>query len=617
VCDPPGDLIAATTNLGSHRCSSCSEPTPPALRVEMTRRATLLPALAVLTAICFLPAIAGSFLNWDDNVNFLENRAYRGLGPDQIRWALTSVLFGHYIPLTRLTWSLNYSLGGMEPWGYHLVNVLLHAVNAVLVYFVARRLLAASVAGGAQDGRQASDLCVAGAVTALVFGLHPLRVEPVAWVTGRADVLCATFVLLAALAYLRGVEGGGCARRVFVLLSGVALVAALLSKGSALPFVAALFLLDVYPLRRWARLGWFPLVQEKIPLLLVTLAGAVVVLSALRHGAVLTQDSDYGLGARLAVAAYSLVVSPARFAWPMSLSPLYEMPASISLLEPRFGFAVVAAALVSVALLVLRRRWPAGLAAWTFSALMLLPTSVALRKGVDLAPDRYSYLAGLGFAMLVGGAALRLIRFVRSGVLSRSIVCIVAAAGLVALAGLGLTSWSYAEVWAESESLWRWAVELDPACSVCRGKLGESVLGGPGGRTRAVEAETLFRQAITLRPDLPDAYFNLGTALVLQGRYAEAEVPLRVYMQRVPSAVTGPERLGLAYLLEGRSEEAIPLLRNAFVRKPESPGLRGYLIQALQARAADLRAGGRSVEADPLLAEIRVLGGETAATTRR
>lgn len=582
----------------------------------MTRRVAIPLAVAALTSVCFLPAVFGSFLDWDDNINFLDNPAYRGLGWDQIRWALTSVLFGHYIPLTRLTWSLNYSLGGMDPRGYHLVNVLLHAFNAVLVYFVARRLLAAATGGGTQDGRRETDLCTAGAFAALVFGLHPLRVEPVAWVTGRADVLCATFVLLAALAYLRGVEGGGPARPALVLLSGAALAAALLSKGSALPFVAAVFLLDLYPLRRASRLGWLGLVREKIPLLLVTSAGALVVLYALRHGAVLTRSTDYGPAARLAAAAYSFVVSPVRFVWPVSLSPLYEMPARISLLEPRFGLAVMASVMVTVVLIVLRQRWPAGLAAWTFSALMLAPTSVAARRGADLAPDRYSYLAGLGFAILVGGAALGLIGLRRSGVLTRPVAGVVVAAGLVALAGLGATSWSYTEVWAESESLWRWAVELDPACSICHGKLGESVLGGPAGATRAAEAEALLRRAIALRPDLPDAYFNLGTALVMQGRYADAEAPLRAYMELVPSAVAGPERLGLAYLLEGRHDEAIPLLRDAFVREPETPGLRGYLIQALQAHAADLRARGRSVEEHSLLSEIRALGGEAAAATR-
>ena len=579
----------------------------------MIRRALVPFVVVSLTAACFLPALSGAFLNWDDNVNFLDNPAYQGLGREQIRWAFTSVLFGHYIPLTRLTWSLNFALGGLQPWGYHLVNVLIHAINAAIFYFVARRLLAAAGNDGAQDVRRQPAIRAGAAVAALVFGIHPLRVEPVTWITGRADLLCALFALVAIWAYLRSVETGGTAKRGPVVVSALALAAALLSKGVALPLPAAFFLLDVYPLRRLGRLGGWALVKEKIPLLLVDLAGATVVVYALRHGAVLTETSTYGPIARVTAAGYSFTLALVRFIWPASLSPLYEMPARISPFEPRFGLALAAAVVITVALIALRQRWPGGLVAWTFSALMLAPTSLAVRQGADLAPDRYSYLAGLGFAVLVGGAALGGIRLVERGALARPIVWTSGVAGLAALTGLGVASWSFTQVWAQSESLWRWAVELDPTCSICQGKLGESLLGGPDGSSRVAEAEGFFRRAIALRPDLPDAYFNLGTALVIQGRFPEAEAPLRSYMERVPQAAAGPERLGLMYLLEGRHAEAIPLLRNAFIRKPDAPGLRGYLIEALGARARELQTQGRGGEAEELLAEFRVLGGAQAA----
>jgi hypothetical protein len=573
----------------------------------MIRRALIPVAVALLTAAAFLPVLGGSFLNWDDNVNFLGNPAYRGLGPEQIRWAFTSVLFGHYIPLTRLSWSLNYTLGGMDPWGYHLVNVLLHAANAVMFYFVARRLLAAAAGAGDQPGPGEPGLLAAAAVAALVFGLHPLRVEPVAWITARADVLCASFALLTVWFHLRAVEGAAPARHGLTLAGTATLVAALLSKGAALPLVGVLFLLDIYPLRRVRRLGWPVLVREKLPLLLVTLAAGGTVAYAVRHGAVLTQISEHGVLARLAAAAHTFLISPVRMIWPGSLSPLYEMPGRIGLLEPRFGLALVGTALVTVGLIAVRKRWPAGLAAWAYSALMLAPTSAIVRQGVDLAPDRYTYLSGLGFALLAGGAVLAVIRLVRRGILSRALGRVAALASLVALAGLGVASWSYSQVWRDSETLWRWAVEMDPECSVCHGKLGESALGGPGGVRRAAEAEERFRRAIALRPDLPDAYFNLGTALAVQGRYAEAAAPMRTYMERVPHSAAGPERLGLVYLLEGRYETAAPFLREALLRRPDASDLRTYLARALEGRARTLQAEGRNAEAETLLAEARAL----------
>jgi tetratricopeptide (TPR) repeat protein len=581
----------------------------------MIPRALIPFTIALLTGATFLPTLGGSFLNWDDNVNFLDNPSYRGLGREQIRWAFTSTLFGHYIPLTRLTWSFNYVVGGMNPWGYHLVNVLLHAANAVVLYFVALRLLTAAGGDGQQLGPRGPALRAAAAGAALVFAIHPLRVEPVSWITARADLLCGFFALLAVWIHLRAVEGSGPARRGPTLVSAALLGGSLLSKGSALPLVTALFLLDVYPLRRAHRLGWKILVREKLPQLLVTLGAGAAVVHAVRAGAVLTQVSEHGPLARLA-AAYTFVISPIRLVWPGSLSPLYEMPHGISVLEPRFALALTGAGLVTAGLIVFRRRWPAGLAAWTFSALMLAPTSAIVRQGADLAPDRYSYLAGLGYALLAGGAVLGVIRLVGRGVLTPTMGRAIAFAGLVALGGLAVAAWSYCQVWRDSETLWRWAVEMDPRCSVCVGKLGESALGGAGGAARVEEAEVLFRRAIALRPDLPDAYFNLGTALVLQGRYAEAAAPRRSYMERVPRSASGPERLGLAYLLDGRYEAAAPLLREALQRKPSAPGLRGYLAQALEGHAHALQAQGKVGEAEALLREARAVAAAAPPESR-
>jgi len=574
--------------------------------------------VALISGLCFLPALSGSFLNWDDNVNFLDNPAYRGLGPDQLRWDTATVLFGHYIPLTRLTWSANYAIGGLDPWGYHLVNLGLHAANAAIFYFVALRLLSAAVNDGAPASRRDSDLVLPAAVAALVFGVHPLRVEPVAWISARADLLCGLFTLLTVWSYLRAVEGGGRAPSRSMALSTLTFAAALLSKGVALPLPAALFLLDIYPLRRLPRLGWRALVREKIPLLLVMVAGAVAIAYALHHGAALTHLSTYGPGARIAAVIHACTMSLFRFVWPAALSPLYEIPARISVLEPRFGLALLVALLLTALLIILRGVWPAGLAAWGFSALMLAPISAALRQGADLAPDRYSYIAGLGFAVLAGGAALAVVRLVRRGMFTRTTAGLVAFIAGIGVVALGVTSWSYAAIWRDSETLWRWAVEVDPDCSVCHGKLGESALSGPDGACRVTEAEASFRRAIDLRPDLPDAYFNLGAALVVQGRYAEAEEPLRRYAARAPANAADAERLGLRYLRETQYGAAIPFLRTALGQRPDAPGLRASLGAALQGHARELRTQGQTAEADRLAAEFRALsdGGRPEPASR-
>jgi Flp pilus assembly protein TadD len=523
--------------------------------------------VVLLTIACFLPALSGPFLNWDDNVNFQENPAFRGFGPDQIRGALTSTLFGHYIPLTRFSWSLNYALGGLNPWGYHLVNVLLHAGNALAFYAVARRLLAAAVDGGGQEARTRIDLSVAAAVAALAFSLHPLRAEPVAWITGRADVLCGAFVLVATWLYLRAVDGAEPARPRLVLAAGAALAAAILSKGVALPLPVALLLLDVYPLRRLARVGTWSLVREKIPLFVTSLAGAIVVGLAVRHGALLTRSAEYGVVARVATAAYCFCIYAVRFIWPAALSPLYEMPAQVRLSEPRFGLAVVACLLVTAALILLRRLWPAGLAAWAFSVIMLAPTSLALRLGADLAPDRYSYISGMGFAMLVGGVVVGLAATFRVARPDRRALSFgVGAAILVATGALAVVTWNQVKIWRDDEGLWRRAVRLDPTSPSAASNLG-SALRAQG---RLDEAAEFSGRALRLRPGFPEAHLNLALIQAQQGRPAEAEQHFRRALELKPRSV--PAHLGLASTLEGqgRVDEAFGHFRTAIELEPRS-----------------------------------------------
>src|SRR5260370_4631864 len=173
-------------------------------RERPDRFGTIAPALVgLVTLLLFLPALGNGFVNWDDEVNLVSNPHYRGLGWAQLRWMFGNTLGGHYIPVTWLSFGLDYVLWGMRPAGYHATSVALHAANAILFYFVARRLLHAAVQA---DGRS---VILGAAVAALLFSLHPLRVESVAWATERRDVLMGFFTLLCGLAYLRAVERGG------------------------------------------------------------------------------------------------------------------------------------------------------------------------------------------------------------------------------------------------------------------------------------------------------------------------------------------------------------------------------------------------------------------------
>src|SRR5213594_3953589 len=208
--------------------------------------------VALFTLAAFLPALQNQFVNWDDKDNFLDNPHYRGLGWTHLRWMWTTHL-GHYIPLTWMTLGLDYLIWGMNPTGYHLTNLLLHAANAVLVY----RLIVALVPGvGAR----------AALVGALGFAIHPLRVESVAWATERRDVLSGLFYLATVLGYLRFAEAQREGRpwRGWLAASVGCFLLSLLAKAWGITLPLVLLALDVYPLRRLVgRSDVVPRLREK------------------------------------------------------------------------------------------------------------------------------------------------------------------------------------------------------------------------------------------------------------------------------------------------------------------------------------------------------------------
>jgi hypothetical protein len=540
--------------------------------------------------VVFLSALDGQFLNWDDDINFLENQGFRGLGWAQLRWMWTHTLMGHYIPLTWMSLGLNYTLGGMNPWGYHLGNVLIHAMNAVVLYFVARRLLIASGISGS------SPLLWGASFAALVFGVHPLRAESVAWITERRDVLCGLLFLLAILAYLISLDAG--ARRGWRFASIVAFGAALLCKAQAVPLPVVLLILDVYPLRRLAREGWRRLLAEKLPYLVLSLIGSAVALIAVKNGATFTDYANYGASARLAMTGYGIVFYPWKWLWPTGLSPLYELPARIEPLSWQFLLPGMVIVLVTGLLVGVRRQWPAGLAAWTYSAIMVLPVIGPLHSGNQLAHDRYSYLSGLGFAVVAGAGLAWVLRAVARGTLRPLIAQLGLAGAALMLLGLASATWVQASAWRDSESLWSWAVEADPECAICLNNLALAFM--TRGQTR--EAEDALQRSLTLREHAMTRN-NLGGVLQLQGRTDEAEREYRRAVRLNPGLGQALANLGELYAKQGRYEDALPPLRRVFQISPGVPRIRANFGQSLKGRGHQLAEAGRLDEAQALFKE--------------
>jgi hypothetical protein len=537
-------------------------------------------------------------------MNFTGNPHYRGLGLANLRWMLTTALGGHWTPLTWLTLGLDYVLWDMDPFGYHLVNVLVHAVNAALFFLVADRLLGVALPEAHTSGRRL------GAVAAsLFFALHPLRAESVAWISERRDVLSGLFYLLTALAYLTMVERDGSARRRWYVAALALYALALLSKSMVVSLPLVLLVLDVYPLGRFggAR-GWLTpagrqALLEKVPFVGLALAVVGITLLTMQAGGNLTSLDHYPAAARLTLVGYSLAFYVWKTVIPANLSPLYEVPWNVRPTEPAFVAAGLAVLGITVACLLARRRWPPGLAVWLAYVLTVAPVSGIVQAGPQLVADRYSYLAVLGVALLVGGGVAVLVTRAARGDIRPTIATVaVAAVGAWILALAGQTV-AQVLVWRNDATLWQHALDVDPSCGKCNVAWAKHL-------ERSGEAEAHLRRAIQADPRGIEARLGLVALLLRQDRREEAEAQLQQALASAPDSAEALAYHGLALSEQGRETEALHLLERAVALAPSAPRPRFALARVL-------RTLGRDTEAQPHVEALYRLDPGLAERLRR
>jgi len=522
-------------------------------------------ALALVTFLVFLPTLWNGFVAWDDYMNLVENQEYRGLTWPQIRWMFGTLLMGHWIPLTWLTFGLDFVIWGMNPAGYHLTSLVIFAANAPVFYFVALRML--RHAAGFADGT----LRLAAIAATLFFAVHPLRAESVGWATERRDVLSGLFFLLTVLMYLKAYDASG-KRRGWLLAGSVGMYAlALVSKSSVMVLPLALVVLDIYPLRRlggrwqeWIGAAARPVWLEKIPFMVLGVAGAAVGYYAQNANMFITPLGRYPLSERPAMVFYSLWFYLEKTVVPQGLSPLYELPARVSLLDRQFLFPALAVIAITTTVVALRKRWPAGLAIWAYYAIALGPVIGIVHSGYQLTNDRYSYLPGLAFALVFGALAGAAVRAGVVGALRPPFVRALAGLGVVWFCGLAYLSAQQVQIWRDTEGLWRYALESDPNCALCHGNLG--VYLSTQGHLELAKAE--FERVLALRPDEPRALQHLGHTYALLGDFPRAVEHLQRYLKRTPNDADVLNNLAATLLTAKRAREALEPLRRAIQVKP-------------------------------------------------
>jgi len=539
----------------------------PSARLPRTLPSWIDPLLvALLAVLAFLPGFFGQFVTWDDDRNFLFNPAYRGLGWRELRWMFTTSHMGPYVPLTWITLGADYLAWGLRPRGYHLTSLAFHAATAALLMFVARRLLGAAVPMAPEAARR-----VGAAAAALAFAVHPLRVESVVWITERRDVVSGLFFMLAVLAYLRFAQDAVATPRRWYAASLGCFAAALLSKSIVVTLPVALLILDVYPLRRLGgRAGWTGpgarrVYLEKVPFLALSAAASAAAFLALAHLENMPSWDVFGPGPRAAVSVQALIFYLWKTLWPLGLSHLYELPARVEPLAPKALASAALVLLISIAVAAARRRAPALAAAWCFYAVSLLPVLGIFQNGPQMAADRYTYLACLGWALLAGGAVTWSATQCLTGPRPRAGGAVLAAAAL-ALVLLVALSARQSLVWLDSFTLWRHAIAVDPTS--------------------------------------PRAHAGLAVTLVRDGQAEEALAPLATALRLNPAL---PEALiGFAVALSAldRPNEALPYAREAVARKPSGAALHGVLGEVQRARGDLAAAVGSFREATRLAPDV-------------
>lgn len=525
--------------------------------------------VVILTVAAFYPVTQNEFVNWDDDKNIVENLFYRGLYWTNIQWMFTTFHMGHYQPLTWLTLGIDYLIWGLNPVGYHLTNLLLHCVNAVVLYFVAVRLFTWVDPGLA--GHEHALLRWAAGFSALLFSIHPLRVESVAWATERRDVLSGLFFLLSIVCYLKAVTNGESESRHWrwILISLAAYILSLLAKASAMTLPVVLLVLDVYPLRRLGPKGWFTretrkVWQEKFLFLVFAMCAGVTALFAQYTAGAYRPLEQHDIGSRFSQGLYALTFYLWKTVLPFDLSPLYEMPRNPEFWHWSFflnGFMVIA---ITIVLFMKRYRWPAVLASWIVYGVLLAPISGIAQSGPQLVGDRYSYLSCMSWALLAGGGLVHLWQLSLSGRIASRIAIPVTGLAAAALVALGALTWRQTQIWKDSERLWRYALSVERDSVYAHNNLGMAL----AEQNRLDEAIVEFREVLRIAPLDADGGHNLGNALARQGRLGEAVAQFQGLLLMYPEHARAHYDLGNALARQGDLENALIHFRQALRYSP-------------------------------------------------
>jgi len=568
----------------------------------MALRVVALLAMIAAVAWTYAPAARFAFLNWDDHAVILQNPS---LGfPGVAKWAFTTLYMEHFQPLSWLVWAAIKAQFGADATAFHLANIVAHAVCVVLVWSVCRMVLVHAWPETSERWRTGTSTAAA-----LLFGLHPLRVEVVAWVSALPYTLALALMLASLLFYLQAAARESAHWRAAAL---ALYAASLLARPVGLGFPVVLFVLDAWLFERRARAS----VARVWPFAILAIAAAIIESVARAPG--LTE-------APWLHQLQSASSAPFVYVWhtvaPVALTPLDLLPLVPVANAGAVLAALLALAAVSIAAWRMRHRWPAFLAAWVAYLALLAPAAGLVPSGLQATADRYTYVPGVVIAIGVAGAALRLARArsgqalrlarARSGQALRlaraSARSPQASAGgrailvgvmlLILVVASAFTTRRALAPWSDSVSLWTRVVALDPRHDVGLYNLGIAL----AAVDRRDEAAARYREVLALQPAHGPAKANLdrldaarledeANNLAARGELAAAAERYRQAIARDAARSHSYAARGMALANLGRIAESIPLLRRAIELGERDPAVANtlgvVLLQSGQSREA-------------------------------
>lgn len=531
-----------------------------------------------LTFVVYTPALKNEFVNRDDGKYVYENYNIQYLNTQSLYWMFTSFHASNWHPLTWLSHAIDYAFWGLNPSGHHLTNIILHGLNTVLVFLlVIQLMLRAKEVNKTPSPSKASlsfsaQVLIVASVTALLFGLHPLHVESVAWVAERKDLLCSLFFILTILSYLSYTSSLVNRHRwIWFYVCLLLFIFALMSKPMAVTLPVTLLLLDVYPLKRINLYSGetgkkLSVLLEKIPFFALSLVSSIITIIAQHSGGAVKNLERLPFAYRLLNAPKALIFYVQKMLLPIDLIPFYPLPESIYLFDIQYIMSgIIILTITGFCLWMVKLRKYLFFTTWSYYVITLAPVLGIIQVGDQAAADRYTYLPSLSIFLLIGigvswffeRIALTRYRGILSGLLLAHFFIVMVLVCRVTIRQI--------KIWQSPESLWSYVINASSEKNpIAHNGLGIAYYE----KGMLDEAIMEYKKSLSMNPDYADVHLNLGNAYYGKGELDKAVFEYQRVITINPHYAKAHYNIGVVYYTKGELDNAISEYNQALAINP-------------------------------------------------